>query len=97
MSAAIVAFLAVIAQIAPALGTSAAIQGIISTLIGILPTIVQEVEDVVPIVKNIIAALQANGAVTSYQQAQLTALDAQVDAAFEAAATAAQAEDSSTT
>lgn len=86
MSAALIALLTVIGQIAPALGSSAAIQGIISTLIGILPTLVQEVEDVVPIVKNIIGALQSNSAITPEQTVALQNLDAQADAGFEGAA-----------
>ena len=86
MSVAIIALLTVIGQIAPALGTSTAIQGIISTLIGILPTIVQEVEDVVPIVKNIISALQSNTAITADQLAALANLDVAADAGFEGAA-----------
>lgn len=87
MSAAILALLTVIGQIVPALGSSSAISAIISALIQIVPTVVQEIEDVAPIIKNIIAALQSNAAITPAQLDQLAALDAQVDAAFEAAAT----------
>ena len=83
MSAAIVAFLAVIAQIAPALGTSAAIQNIINTLIQIIPTLVGAVENLVPLVKNIISALQNNGAITPDQWAQLDLLNASADKDFE--------------
>ncbi|SRR5260221_10435317 len=93
MSAAVIALLSVIAQIAPSLGASTQISAIIGALIEIIPALVKEVEDVVPIVKNIIDALRGNGAITPDQLAQLAALDAQVDQAFEAAATAAQAED----
>lgn len=92
MSAAILALLGVLSQIAPVLGSSA-ITSVITALVQIVPTLITTVEDVVPMVKNIIAALQSNTAVTADQLAQLQALDAQVDAAFEAAATAAQAED----
>lgn len=93
MSAALVALLSVLAQIAPSLGSSSTITAIINALVQIIPVLVQEVEDVVPMVKNIIAALSANPAATADQLATLQTLDAQVDAAFEAAATAAQAED----
>ena len=86
MSAAILALLTIIGQIAPALGTSTAIQGVIGTLVQIVPTLVTEVTDVVPVVKNIISALQTNATITQDQLDQLAALDAQVDAAFEAAA-----------
>lgn len=92
MSAAIMALLGVLSQIAPVLGSSS-ITSVITALVQIVPALVTTVEDVVPMVKNIIAALQSNTAVTADQLAQLQALDAQVDAAFEAAATAAQAED----
>ena len=93
MSSAVLALLAVIAQIAPSLGASSTITTIINALIQIIPTVIKEVEDVVPIIKNIITALQNNGNITPDQLTQLTALDAQVDAAFEAAATDAQAQD----
>jgi len=93
MPAAIVALLSVLATIAPSLGAGGSITAIINALIQIVPVLVNEVEDVAPIVKNIIAALQSNSAITPDEQAQLATLDAQVDAAFEAAATAAQAQD----
>ena len=83
MSAAIVAFLAVIAQIAPALGTSAAIQNIINTLIQIIPTLIGAVENLVPLVKNIIGALQSNAAITPDQWTQLDQLNASADKDFE--------------
>ena len=93
MSSAIIALLTIIAQIAPSLGATSTITAIINALITIIPTVVKEVEDVVPIIKNIIAALQSNATTTPDQMAQLTTLDAQCDAAFEEAATAAQSED----
>jgi hypothetical protein len=93
MSSAIIALLTIIAQIAPSLGATSTITAIINALITIIPTVVKEIEDVVPIIKNIIAALQSNTATTPDQMAQLTTLDAQCDAAFEAAATAAETED----
>ena len=92
MSSAIVALLAVLAQIAPSLGSSS-ITSIINALLQIVPALIQTVEDVVPMVKNIIAALKTNALITPQQLTDLAALDAATDAAFEAAATAAQAED----
>ena len=83
MSAALIAALTVIAQIASSLGTSSSITAIINFLIQILPTLVQEVEDVVPIVKNIINSLKSNTAITPEQLDQLAALEVQYDAAFE--------------
>jgi hypothetical protein len=81
----------------PLIGNSAGLAKIIETLIQLLPIIANEVSDLLPMVKNIIAALKNHDAVTPDQIAQLSALDAQVDAAFDAAAAAAEAEDGSTT
>ena len=83
MSAALVAFLSVIAQIAPALSSSAAIQNIINTLIQIIPTLVGLVENLAPLVKNIIAGLQSNGNITTDQWTQLDQLNASADKDFE--------------
>ena len=61
---------------------------IIKQLIGIIPWLEQEFASVVPAVNGVIAALQSNPATTPQQMAVLQALDAQDDAAFEAAVTA---------
>jgi hypothetical protein len=89
--------LAILVQIAGATGEASTITSIVNALISLIPTLVQEYEDLVPIVKNIIAALSANPATTADQLATLQTLDAKVDADFEAAATAAQAEDAAPT
>jgi malonyl CoA-acyl carrier protein transacylase len=89
MSAVITAVLALIEQLLPMLTSSAnvtLIDGIIEALTKMLPFIIQEVEALVTPVKNIIAALSATPATTAAQLAQLQALDAQVDSAFDAAA-----------
>ena len=83
MSAAIIAFLTVLAQIAPSLGSSAAIQNIINTLIQIIPTLIGTVENLVPLVKNIITALQGNSSITADQWTQLDQLNASADKDFE--------------
>ncbi len=88
----VTALLALLVQLAPSLG-SPALASIITTLQQILPTIVAEVADVAPYVKNVIAALRSNSEITPEQWAQLDALEAQIDQAFEAAATAAEADD----
>lgn len=85
MSAAIAALLAIIAQIAPSLGVPSVIVTIISTLETLLPTIVKEVQDVAPLIKNIIDALRSNSIITPEQKAQLDDLEARYDAEFEAA------------
>ena len=55
-------------------------------LLNILPFILQEISALYTPVKNIIAALSATPATNAAQLGQLQVLDAQVDAAFEAAA-----------
>jgi hypothetical protein len=72
-------------------GSSDALASIIAALVNLIPAVVQEAESLVPEIKAIIAALASNPAATSTQLQTLAALDAQVDAAFEAAATAAGA------
>ena len=91
------AVIALIEALLPQLGVTGAnaalIGKVVATLVALIPTIVQEAKDLLPAVKNIIAALSANPATTADQLAALDALNAQVDAAFEAAAAAATAED----
>lgn len=82
--------LALIAEIAPAIGDVASIDKIITTLEGIVSTVTTEVQAVMPMIKNIIAALRSNGSITADQMTQLEALDAATDAAFEDAVTAAE-------
>lgn len=74
----------------PALGSSssAVVDQVIVTLIQIIPVIVNEVSALVGPVQNIIAVLRANTSVTATQMQQLIALQAQADAAFDAAAAA---------
>lgn len=89
MTAAITALLGMIGQLLPLITSTAnatVIDSIIETLTGFLPYIVQEIESLYQPVKNIIAALSATPATNAAQAAQLATLDAQVDAAFDAAA-----------
>lgn len=83
ISSAIVGLLTVLAQIAPSLGSSAAIQNIINILIQIIPTLVGTIENLVPLVRDIITALQGNGNITDDQWAQLDLLNASADKDFE--------------
>ena len=92
MSALIPIILSLLETILPSIGTSSVIAKVIETLIQIVPIIVQEVRDLLPMVKNIIAALKDNSAITADQMTQLETLDAQCDADFEAAATNAIAD-----
>ena len=93
MSAIITAVVALLGQILPLVQNSAQVASVIATLIQIIPVLVKEAQDLVQPIKNIIAALQTNAATTEEQMATLKAIDAQVDADFEAAATAALAAD----
>jgi len=87
MSGIITAVVTLLGQLLPLIGgNTTAIANIIQTLIAILPALTQEVETLVPIIKNIIAALSADPATTADQLAALQKLDADCDAAFEAAA-----------
>jgi hypothetical protein len=86
ISSTILAVLAMIQQIMPLIGTSSAtvsmVASIIEALTKLLPYIMDEISTVYTAVKNIIAQLQNTGAPTADQLAALTALDAQVDAAW---------------
>lgn len=86
MSSAILLLLQVLAQIIPNLTNSATIANIITALINLLPTLVKEVQDVAPLIQNIIDALRNNNTITPEQLAALDELEAKADAEFEAAA-----------
>lgn len=66
--------------------TTGVVSQILSALITIVPIIAQNATNFITPVKNIIAALQASGNVTADQMTALQQLDAQCDAAFDAAA-----------
>lgn len=92
-TAIVTAVLGLIQQLLPKLfGDTALIQTIIATLQQLVPLIIKEVQDLTPVVKNIIDALTAEE-VTPQQLADLKAMSDQIDAAFEDAAKQAQAED----
>lgn len=94
MTAVLNALVALLSQIVPALsGQGALVTTIINTLVQIIPVLIQESQDVLPEVKNIIAVLKDDPATTQEQFSQLAALDAQVDAAFDAAVKDVQAQD----
>ena len=86
MSSILVVLLTVIGQIAGTLGTSTAVTNVINMLVSILPTVIKEVEDLAPLIQNIIDALRGNSTITDAQKAALDDLEAKYDAAFEAAA-----------
>jgi hypothetical protein len=88
----ILGVLAIIQQLIPLLGGSTASTNMVATIVTQLekwlPMIIQEVDVLYQPVKNIIAALSTSPATVADQAAQLAQLDAQLDAAFEAAAAA---------
>jgi len=86
MSAVLPVLLSLIGQIAGSLGTPASIMTVITTLEQWLPTIIKEVQDVAPLIQNIVSALRSNDAITQEQLDALDALEARIDAEFEAAA-----------
>lgn len=85
--------LGLISALVPAGTNAALVEKIIETLIAIVPVVVKEYQDLVPIVRNIIAALKADPSTNAAQLAQLQQLEAGWDADFEAAAAAAVAQD----
>jgi hypothetical protein len=96
MSALIPVIIGLIQQLLPVLsgaGAPAIIEKVLTVLVQVIPLLVDEYTALLPMVRNIIAALSANPATTAEQLATLAALDVQTDAAFEAAAASAVAED----
>lgn len=94
MNATVTALLGLVAKILPLVtGNAGAITAIIEELISLSPMLIQAGEDVWTQVQGIIETLQADPATTQAQLDALDAEDAKYDAAFEASATAAQAED----
>ena len=93
MTAMLTTILGLISALVPSGTNAALVEKIIEALIAIVPVVVKEYQDLVPIVRNIIAALKADPSTTAAQLATLQQLEAGWDADFEAAATAAAAED----
>jgi hypothetical protein len=92
----VLAAVGLMTQMLPLINSAPQIAKFITMLIQILPAVEQLAEALVQPIKNIIAALSANPAADAVQLKALVDLDAQYDAAFEAAATAAQAQDGTT-
>ncbi len=95
MDAAIQLALTLLQQLLPSLSTAnaALIEKIVEGLVALIPVLIKEYQDVVPMVKNIITALKSNTDITASQLIALESAETQIDASFEQAATAAQAED----
>ena len=88
----VTALLPLLSEVAGGAGTSLTAK-IIGALIAAMPSIIQEVKDLAPTVKNIIATLRGNPATTPEQLDQLDAIEKPIDEAFNAALAAAEAED----
>ena len=90
LATAISTLLALVEGLLPALGVGSGsiVAEILKALETIVPIIAADATDFLQPIQNIIAALQSSGALTADQLTQLTALNTQVDAAFEAAAAA---------
>jgi hypothetical protein len=92
MTAIIPILLSMLEEIAPG-ATTVVIEKVVNLLVVLVPIIIQEYKDLVPIVTNIIAALQQSGDITPDQWAALDAMSKQYDADFHTALTAAMAQD----
>lgn len=82
-----------VASLASLIPGGAGIAPIITILEQAVPVAVKEYQDLKPIVKDIIATLKGNPAATVEQIDALDAMEAKLDADFDAAAAAAEAED----
>lgn len=92
MSALVAAIVALLTSLLPeieGLGASDVVDKIITTLINVIPQVVQFAQDLLPEVQNIITVLKSNQSVTPAQMQALAQAEVALDAAFEAAATAA--------
>lgn len=91
MSSLATSVVAMLAALLPLITGSASteIDTIINVLIQLIPQVVQEIEQVGPIITNIITALKGSTAITPAQLTALQAVEVQYDQAFEAAATVA--------
>ena len=95
MDAIITLVLSLLQAVEPQLaGANAAlITKIIEGLIALIPLLVKEYQAVIPFIQNVITILKSNNQVTPEQLAALDALEVQIEADFEKAATDALAQD----
>ena len=95
MTAILTSLLTLVGNLVPAIGgTTSTVGMVISTLTEVIPLAVKEYQDVAPMIKNIISALKDEN-ITQEQLDQLDALEAQIDAAFDATWARVQEEDKS--
>lgn len=91
--ATLTAILSLVQMALPLIQTSGAAGNVITVLTEAVPLAIKVGGELKPIAANIIGALKANGAITQAQWDALDAMEKQIDADFDAAAAAAQAED----
>lgn len=92
MQAIITPLLALLTQLAPG-ATTQVIALAINILTALIPILIQEYKDLLPIVQNVILALQQSGDITDEQWTALDAMSAQYDSEFQTALAAAEAQD----
>ncbi len=92
MQAIVPLLLSILEEVAPGAATTV-IEKVINLLVALIPILIQEYKDLLPIVQNIIVALQQSDDISDAQWDALDAMSAQIDAAFQAALEAAKAQD----
>lgn len=95
MNAILPAILAILSELAPLVASSASATKIVAALMDLVPFIIKEEQALMPEVKAIIAQMSGSPHTPADDIAALEDLNAQVDAAFDAAAAAALAADQS--
>jgi hypothetical protein len=84
--------LQVLTQLAPGATADVAAK-VIEILTALIPLLIQEYKELLPLVQNVITALQQSGDITQEQWDALDALSSQYDADFRTAIDAAKAQD----
>ena len=96
-TAAIAAIIAILPTLSKYAGVASAAVEIISWLEQLVPLFITGAKDLYQPIKNVIADLRGNPALTKDDLDKLDAYEAQIDAKFDAAAAAAEAEDAAST
>lgn len=88
MNSVVTVILTLLGKVVPAIGSNAGlIADIITALEAIVPVVIQEYKDLLPEVKNVIAALKGTDGISQAQWDALDSLEADVDTEFNEAAT----------
>lgn len=89
----ITAALSLVSRVALGSSASTVVTAAVDQIGALLPVVIKEYKDLVPLVQSSIKALRGAGSITDEDLAKLDAYEAQIDAAFDAAAARAKAED----